>query len=54
MLAPGSYRLQFSNDDISQEMNREISVAPGRPNEYVFTMPGFDPLKIAAEVEALP
>jgi hypothetical protein len=54
LLQPGKYQLKLTNDGITPPLEKTIVVYPGKPASFVFTMPGYSPEKIAAEVQSRP
>lgn len=54
LLQPGKYRLALSNDGITAPLEETIVIYAGKPASFVFTMPGYSPAKIAAEVQSQP
>jgi hypothetical protein len=54
-LAEGTYTVEMENGGITPALTREIQVTTGARNEFVFTMPSFDPASAArTAVERLP
>ena len=54
-LADGDYTVELENGGLTPPLRREIKVGPGQSNEFVFTMPSFDPARAAqAAVERRP
>ncbi len=46
-LPPGRYSLAFENDGLTKGFEATITVEPGEPNAFSFTMPGFDAARAA-------
>jgi hypothetical protein len=46
-LADGTYTIELENGGLTPPLSREIRVAAGAQNEFVFTMPSFDPARAA-------
>src|SRR5262249_48009846 len=46
-LPVGAYTVELENGGITPPLTREIEVARGAQNEFVFTMPSFDPASAA-------
>lgn len=54
LLRPGKYKLRLTNDGITPPLEQTMVVRQGKPASLLFTMPGYNPAKIAAEVQAQP
>ena len=52
-LAPGTYRVQLENGNLTPAREEMIQVAPGN-QEFRFVMPGFDPNQTAADLVRSP
>jgi serine/threonine-protein kinase len=54
-LADGDYTVELENGGLTPPLRREIKVGAGQSNDFVFTMPSFDPARAAqAAVERRP
>jgi hypothetical protein len=54
-LADGDYTVELENGGLTRPLRREIKVGAGQSNDFVFTMPSFDPARAAqAAVERRP
>jgi hypothetical protein len=47
-LAPGEYVVELENGGLTPPLKETVRVEAGGANEFVFTMPGYDPESVAA------